>query len=213
MQAVQHVTRTEQNPENSVQIKETSFIKRLKAGDSAAFKQMVNEHKDMVYNTCIGFFRNSEDAEDVSQEVFVKVYNSLASFQGNSTLSTWIYKIAVNKSIEVIRYRKREKRKHFFQAMFTGDKEPDSVVDQQFFANPEMELEQKQRAEVLFREIEKLPERQRVAFTLSKIEYLSLNEIAEIMETNISTVQPLIHRAKTNLRKQLQRYYNENEIT
>lgn len=193
-------------------IEEPSFIQRLENGEEAAFKQLVEEHKDRVYNTCLGFLRNPHDAEDTAQDVFIQVYDSIGDFREDSSLSTWIYRIAVTKSLELIRYRKRKKRSAFFEALTSLFTDPDDAADESEFMHPGLQLENKERAEILFREIEKLTEKQRIAFTLQKIEGLSYQEVADVMELNLPAVESLIYRAKENLKKQLHSYYQQNEL-
>ncbi|MEX2347609.1 MAG: RNA polymerase sigma factor [Balneolaceae bacterium] len=194
------------------QIEESSFIKQLEERDEDAFKQLVNEHKDRVYNTCLGFLRNPHDAEDISQEVFIQVFDSISDFREDASLSTWIYRIAVTKSLELIRYRKRKKRSGFFDALNSLFNEPDEEADESEFMHPGLQLENKERAGILFGEIEKLTEKQRVAFTLQKVEGLSYQEVADVMEQSVPAVESLIHRAKENLKKQLHTYYQQNEL-
>ena len=193
-------------------IKEAELIERITLQDEAAFKELVNTHKDRVYNTCLGFLRSPQDAEDVAQEVFIQVFDSINTFRGESSLSTWIYRIAVTKSLELIRYKKREKRSGFFKAISSVFSEPDEQEDVSAYMHPGIQLENKQRAEGLFAEIEKLTEKQRVAFTLQKVEGLSYQEVADVMELKLPAVESLIYRAKENLKKQLHSYYQQNEL-
>jgi RNA polymerase sigma-70 factor (ECF subfamily) len=193
-------------------IKEAELIHKLEAKDEAAFKLLVETHKNQVYNTCLGFLRNPHDAEDVSQEVFIQVFDSIGDFREEASLSTWVYRIAVTKSLELIRYRKRKKRSGFFKAlngMFNGVEEE---TDESEYMHPGIRLENKERAAVLYQEIERLPERQRIAFTLQKVEELSYKEVAQVMELSIPAVESLLHRAKENLKKQLTDYYQQNEM-
>lgn len=187
------------------------LISKLKRGDRAAFKQFVEVHKDQVYNTCIGFMHNQEDAEDVTQEVFMEVYNSIQSFNENSALSTWIYRIAVNKSIELIRHKKRKKRFGFFKALMNSEDNVEDVGDNSAFGHPGVDLENKERSEILLKAISKLPETQRIAFTLNKIDGLTTKEIAEIMEKSSASIEALIHRAKNNLKTDLTEYYQSQK--
>jgi RNA polymerase sigma-70 factor (ECF subfamily) len=200
------------NPEIFQQIKDTEFIDRLIARDQSAFKQLVNEHKDRIYNTCLGFLRNPHDAEDVSQEVFIQVFNSIGEFREEASLSTWMYRIAVTKSLELIRYRKRKKRSGFFQALSSVFSDPDEKPDESQYMHPGVRLENKERAEILFSEIEKLTEKQRIAFTLQKVEGLSYQDVANVMELTVPAVESLIYRGKENLKKQLYSYYQQNEL-
>jgi len=155
--------------------------------------------------------RQREDAEDVAQEVFIEVWKSIQQFDGKSMLSTWLYRIAVTKSLELIRYRKAEKRKSFFESMQSSDNDPDAVEGDGFYGNPGLALENKERAKVLFGAIDQLAENQKVAFTLHKVEGLSYKEIANIMETSVSAVESLMYRAKTNLQDLLYKFYKTEE--
>lgn len=166
---------------------------------------IVESWKDMVYNTSLGIVQNSEDAEDVTQEVFVQVYESVNQFKGDSKFSTWLYRIAVTKSLDHLRKKKRKKRFAFVQSLFGPNEE--EVNHQPDFQHPGISMENKENAAVLFRAIEKLPDNQKTAFTLHKLEGLSYQEIAEIMETTVSSVESLMHRAKGNLKKFLTDYY------
>lgn len=191
-------------------MQESEFIQQIQLGDDRAFRILVEEHKDRVYNTCLGFLRNPQDAEDATQDVFIQVFESIGDFREDSALSTWIYRIAVTKSLELIRKRKRKKRYGFFKALMNTDDDPEDASDKDFYPHPGIALENKERAEVLMAAIEKLPENQRVAFTLHKIEDLSYKKIAVVMETSLSAVESLIHRAKKNLQKNLYEYYKKN---
>lgn len=190
---------------------EDALIDRLKKHDSQAFKTLVEQHKDRVYNTCLGLLQNHEDAEDMAQEVFIQVHESICRFRGESSLATWLYRIAVTKSLELLRYRKRQKRWAFFEALMGDNRNPDEVSGDNSFVHPGVALENKERAAILFRAIDKLPDNQKTAFVLHKVEGLAYKEIAHVMETSLSAVESLIHRARKNLRNQLADFY-KNEI-
>lgn len=193
-------------------IRSVELVRRLKTGDPSAFRELVEEHKNRVFNTCLGFLKNRHDAEDISQEVFIQVYESVQDFREEAQLSTWLYRIAVTKSLELIRYRKRKKRKNFFRALSGEDEQPDDYGTEDAFNHPGLAIEQKERADILFKAIDMLTENQRVAFTLHKIEGLSYKKIAEVMETSLPAVESLIHRAKGNLKDKLYEYYRTNEM-
>lgn len=189
---------------------EKQLIKLLQEGDNAAFKVIVNQWKDMVYNTCLGMLQQVSDAEDVTQEVFVQVFESIHQFKGDSRLSTWLYRIAVTKSLDQLRRKKRKKRFAFVQSIFGMNEEEIGITDPGFY-HPGVSLENKERSVVFFRALEKLPENQRTAFVLHKIEGQSYVEVAEIMNSSLSSVESLMHRAKMNLKKILTEYYNRNK--
>lgn len=186
-------------------LEETQLIEQLKEGNQAAFKQLVESFQDRVYNTCLGLLQNAEDAEDQTQEVFITVFTSIAGFKGDSSLNTWIYRVAVNKCTDLLRKRSTQKRFAFLTSLF-GDsyKEARGKSD---FDHPGVALEKKENAKILFKAINGLPENQRIAFTLHKVEGLSYAEIASIMENSVSSVESLMFRAKQNLQKSLENHY------
>lgn len=152
--------------------------------------------------------QNAEDAEDVTQEVFVQVFESVNQFKGDSKFSTWLYRIAVTKSLDHLRKKKRKKRFAFIQSLFgVNEEEVNHTPD---FHHPGVQMENREHASALFQAIGKLPDNQKAAFTLHKIEGLSYQEIAEALDTSVSSVESLMHRAKSNLRKLLADYYENN---
>jgi RNA polymerase sigma-70 factor (ECF subfamily) len=185
---------------------DSALISEIKAGDAQAFKNLVEEYKDMVLNTCYGFLRNTDDAGDMAQEVFVEVYVSLHTFREEAKLSTWLYRIAVNKCLNQIKKNKRRRWIRSLQTAFHDEEEAQEIADESI-ANPQADLEQQERARVLHQAIAALAENQRIAFTLSKFEDLSYQEIAEVMGTTIPAVESLLNRAKKNLQIKLYDYY------
>lgn len=187
---------------------EKFLVEQLKQGDEAAFKQIVESWQDMVYNTALGILQNAEDAEDVAQEVFVQVYESIQTFKAEAKFSTWLYRITVTKSLDHLRRKKRKKRFAYIQSLFgSDDKTPVEAPD---FHHPGVTLDNKERASVLFKAINQLPENQKIAFTLNKLEGLSYHEVSEVMKTSVSSVESLMHRAKNNLKKSLLNYYENS---
>jgi len=185
---------------------EQELIRSLKEGDSLAFKELVETKQSLVFNTVLGLLQNVEDAEDVTQDVFIKVFESIHQFKGESALSTWIYRIAVTTALEFIRRKKRKKRFGFLSPILGEDNEP--TMDLPDFHHPGVELDNKEKAAILFKAIEQLPENQKVAFILNKVEGLSYQEVSEIMKTSLSAVESLLHRAKTNLKEILKNFNN-----
>jgi RNA polymerase sigma factor (sigma-70 family) len=184
---------------------ESDLVARLKQGDESAFRIIVETRKDLVYNTALGLLQNTGDAEDITQEVFIKVYESVHQFKGESAFSTWLYRIAVTKSLEMIRNRKRKKRFAFITSLFGEDNQPRHEPPD--FVHPGVQLDNREKASMLFKAIAKLPENQRIAFTLHKVEGIPYQEISEVMKITVSAVESLIHRAKANLRKWLEDFY------
>lgn len=186
------------------------LIYRIANKDRLAFKELYELFKDKVYNTCISYMQDSSEAEEVTQDVFLEVYNSANSFIGKSTVSTWIYRISVNKCIDRIRYQNRQKRRGFIASIFnkdTGELEHDPAG----FEHPGVVYEHKENAAVLFNAIKQLPDNQKTAFILKQIEGLSQIEVAEIMDLSQKAVESLLQRAKSNLRKLLKDFYDSTK--
>ena len=181
------------------------FIVQLQQGDESAFKKLVDEYQDLVYNTALGIVQNADDADDITQEVFIRVYQSVSSFNGDSRVSTWLYRITVSKALDHEKKRKRKKRFGFVQSLFSSQDE--ELVHAVEFDHPGVQLEKKEKAAELFVALKQLPEKQRIAFTLHKLEGQSQQEVAEIMNTSLNAVESLMGRARVNLKKELSKYY------
>jgi len=187
---------------------ETELIKQLKQGDEAAFKTIVEQWKDMVYNTVLGIVQNETEAEDLTQDVFIKVFENISSFKGESKFSTWLYRIATTTALDHLRSKKRKKRFGFIFSLTGHDQNEDRQAQEiPDFQHPGVSLDNKERSKLLFKAIDQLPENQKVAFTLHKLEGLSYRDISEVLNTTVSAVESLMSRANGNLRKQLEKYY------
>ena len=186
---------------------ETELIEQLKRGDETAFKAIVEQWQDMVYNTILGIVQNETEAEDLAQDVFIKVFEKISSFKGDSKFSTWLYRIATTTALDHLRSKKRKKRSGFLQGLGGGSDEKEEIPD---FHHPGVSLDNKERAAVLFKAIEALPENQKAAYTLHKLEGLSYRDVSEVLDTTVSAVESLMSRANQNLRKQLEEYYNRH---
>ena len=179
------------------------IIDQLKNRDEKAFRQLVEEYQQMVFRTCMGIVHN---ADDVTQEVFIEAFNSIDKFRADSKISTWLYRIAMNKSLNFIRDHKRSK---FFQSI--GLKSTPDIPDEDHnFDQPFEALQQQQRKKIMDAAIDSLPENQRSAFVLHKVDDLSYKEISEIMAISLSSVESLIFRAKQNLQKKLIHCYKKS---
>lgn len=160
----------------------------------------------MVYNLALQYVQNIEDAEEITQDVFVAIYNSLDTFKQEAELSTWIYRITINKSLDFIKAKNRKKRFSVFTNLFFDDSN-EARFEVKEMNHPGILLEQKEAIGNLFKVINSLNDHQKTVIILSKIELKSQKEIAEIMQLNIKAVESLITRAKANLSKILK----ENE--
>lgn len=180
---------------------DSTFITGLKSQDSKAYTDFVKSYSSKVYNTSLGILQNKEDAEEVAQDVFIKIFQSIQQFDGKSSLSTWVYRITVNKSLDALRSKKRKSPWSVFVNFFGDNGElQHNAVD---FVHPGVIMEQREHAAQLFKAIEKLPERQKAVFVLHKVEELSYQEIADTLELSLSAVDSLMSRARTNLKQYL----------
>lgn len=191
-------------------MEEQDFIKALQDGTNQAYGQLLDEYQQKVFGTCISFVPNQEDAEDIAQDVFVEVFNSISKFKGDSKLSTWIYRISTNKCLEFIRKKNTKKRFGFMQALLGNDMPIDRSSYFTEFNHPGIQLENKEKNEILFAAINTLPKAQRTVYTLNKIDDLSYQEVSEITQKSISSIESLLFRAKKNLQVSLHDYYKKN---
>ena len=176
---------------------ETEIIQALADGDDQALVVLYNLYSGKIYNTALSYTKIAEDAEEVTQDVMVKIYKNASTFKGESSLNTWIYRITVNTSLN---YLKKKNRFTFFKNALTKPKPID-------FDHPGVLLENKERAAALYKAIDCLSDNQKTAFILSFIEELPRQEVADIMEVSLKAVESLLQRAKKNMRVELQKIY------
>jgi RNA polymerase sigma factor (sigma-70 family) len=179
---------------------EQNLIELLKRGDMAAFKCLADAYQGKVLATCNRFLLNKEDAEDVAQEVFIEVFSNIRQFRNEARFSTWIYRIAVTKSLDELRKRSRKKRISSFGQLIGLEDIANWITEK---TRPDTDLEAKEKWQSLLDILNTLPESQRIAFTLSKIEDFNHSEIADIMQISSIAVDSLIYRARQNLKTAL----------
>lgn len=176
-------------------MQDVELIQSVLSGNQRNYEQLVKKYQTNVFRTAIGLLHNKEDAEEVTQDVFIKVFHSLSSFAGKSAFSTWLYRITINTSIS---YLRKKKRKGFwveltglFQAQ-SKEKHGEDIVNE------------KAERVLIQTAIDTLPDKQKLAFVLTKYEDLPQRQVAEIMEVSEGAVEQLVVRAKANLRKKLE---------
>ena len=182
-------------------LSETKLIIALQQKSETAFKELVDSYQTMVYNTVLGIVQQEQEAEDIAQEVFIQVYISIKDFRQDAKLSTWIYRIATTKALDWERKKKTKKRFGQILNIFRVDNEP--AYDIADFNHPGIQLEKKEQSVVLFKALRELPENQRVAFILIKMEGLNYQETSEVMNTSVKAIEAYMHRAKINLQKMI----------
>lgn len=170
------------------------------------FTELYQKYNALVYNLALSYVQNAEDAEEITQDVFIQLHQSMAGFKNQSSLKTWIYRIAINKSLDYLKHKKSQKRFFIFGKRSENEFEIQNISN---FEHPGILLENKEKSKVLFGVINQLAANQKTAFILSKIDGLSNPEIATIMELTVSSVESLLFRAKENLKKKLADKFEE----
>lgn len=176
---------------------EKEIIESIAAKDEKAFAALYKLYSDKIFNTSLSYTKSIEDAEEITQDVFLKIYRNASNFQGASLVSTWIYRIAVNTSLN---YLKRKNRFSFF----LNTKTSSQLID---FEHPGVLLQNKENSVALYNSMECLPGNQKTAFILSFIEELPRQEVADIMEISLKAVESLLQRAKKKMRTELEKIY------
>jgi RNA polymerase sigma-70 factor (ECF subfamily) len=182
---------------------DSEIIRLILQGDRDKFRVLVDRYQTMVFHTCLGYLHNKDDADDLTQEVFIQVFQSLKGFKGDAAFSTWIYRITINASLNKVRKSTRNPVLHRLDALFGTVKEKEFSFPISHSENPESILIRQEHSEWLQKALDKLPDNQKTAIVLSKYDNLSQKEIAEIMNTTEGAVEALIQRAKMNLRIKL----------
>ena len=185
-----------------------AFLEKLRAGDPAAFAQLVEANQRNVYNLALRMLNNPQEAEDVLQETFLSAYKSLPGFEGRSSLSTWLYRIASNASL--MRLRKKQPDTTSIDEpleLEEGDSLPRQFVD--WSSVPEDELLDEESRRMMNEAVAELPEGLRIVFILRDIEGLSTEETGEALELSESAVKTRLHRARLALREKLSAYFAE----
>jgi RNA polymerase sigma-70 factor, ECF subfamily len=186
---------------------EKELVDKIKRKDQQAFKVLVDKYHVAVINTCMGYLHNRSDAEDLAQEVFLQAYLSINKFREDASISTWLFRIAVNKSLNHLRdnqKRRNEKTLSLIQSENTNfdiEAGPESGSDYKTIES--------ERKKNLHLAIDSLPENQKTAFILHKYDDLPYVKIAEIMNVSVSSVESLLFRARKKLQKKLHDCYKK----
>jgi RNA polymerase sigma-70 factor (ECF subfamily) len=188
-------------------LNEIELIHGLRQKDEDSFRWLVENYRNRVWGTILNIVQERNEAEDAAQEVFIQVYESINGFKESSSLSTWIYRIAVRKAIDKLRRRKTRQRLNQWLPGIMADEKKENVE----FDHPGIALENKEKANALFKAVNALPEKQKIAFTLIKVQGMSYDEAGMILQQSIKAMESLISRAKLNLQKQLEQYYKRSK--
>ncbi|GAB2713343.1 RNA polymerase sigma factor [Hymenobacter frigidus] len=181
---------------------EADLVTQLQAGSEAAFRTLVERYQDRIYRTVLALLRSPEEAEDVAQEVFVEVHQTISRFRGDAALSTWLYRLATSRALKNRQKARAKKRFAYFTSLLGFDNAVLHEVPDH--AHPLALLEGKQQLRLLLDRVARLPDQQQVAFTLRHEQELSYGEIAAVLNVTVPAVESLLFRARQTLRKHLQ---------
>ena len=181
-----------------------ALVQQCATGDEAACSRLVTDHQRMVYQLGLQLLGDSQEAMDLSQEVFLRVFRTIRQFRGQSTLRTWIYRIVVNQASNRLRWWRRRRRSQ--QVPIDEHATPRTeLVESRNFAQPDRLLEQRETAGRVWTALDDLPFDQRTAIVLREIHGLSYEEIADSLGVAVGTVKSRLARARTTLRSRLVR--------
>jgi len=183
---------------------EHALVRKARQGDLAAYDDLVRRYQERIYATIYHMTSNHEDANDLAQDTFIKAFQALKSFKGGSSFYTWVYRIAVNKTINFLKQRKNRSHMSLNDLDFNAENDPDLVAlvsDK----TPRREAGLNELQEKLNEAMQQLSEPHRLVVTLHDVQGLPHEEIAEIMECNVGTVRSRLFYA----RQQLQGYLSD----
>lgn len=181
---------------------DADLVAQLQQGSEGAFRTLVARYQDQVYSAALSLLRSPEEAEDVAQEVFVEVFQTVSRFRGGAALSTWLYRLATSRALQHRRRTRAKKRFAYFTSLLGFDHRP--LHDPPDHAHPLALLEGEQQLQLLRTHIRRLPDKQQVAFTLRHEQELSYEDIAAVLGTTVPAVESLLFRARQTLRHHLQ---------
>ena len=187
--------------------KNSISLESLKAGDREAFARLVDETSGHIYRVVLQILGNEQDAEDVLQETYIKAFRSLPDFEGRSSLTTWLYRIAVNEALMMVRKRRQQTVSIEENSTFDAEAESESMQIVDFCCLPEGEFLSSESRRFLDQAIQNLPETLRVVFVMRDVEGLSIQETAEVLDLSESNVKTRLLRARLRLRHELSVYF------
>ena len=165
------------------------------------FETIYHRHADSVFNLCLHYLHGYSDAEDATQDIFIKIYQKIDTFRAASSPKTWIYRIAINHCLDVLKSKKRQHRLAYIQSILGLKSMRQAALSTK--EHPGIILEQKEATIALLAKIDQLPDQQKTALILSKIDGLSYKEVAQIMQKSPKSIESLVQRAKKNLKNSM----------
>lgn len=186
---------------------ENKLVNKAVKGDNSAFEALMEKHMGIIYNIALRMAANQDDAEDMTQEIMIKIFRSLGSFKGNSKFSTWIYRVAVNTCLDEL--KKKKNKKHLsLDAEISGDDGENQIEIKDDSPSPEKLAEQNELRDMVAAAVKLLSDEHRAVIVLRDIRGMSYSEIAGILGCSDGTVKSRISRARTQLKMILEKEYN-----
>ncbi|MFC2087032.1 RNA polymerase sigma factor [Bacteroidota bacterium] len=187
---------------------DNDIVNKITGGDKEAYRLIVEKYRQAIFRICMGYAHDENDANDLTQETFINAYQNLHKFKFKSAFSTWLYRIAVNLSLNFIRSKKRILLERYTNTSEASLRSLEISTNE--VLNPEQIILNEEQSNIIKKELHKLSDQQKTAFILSKYDNMSQKEIAEIMKISEGAVESLIQRAKVNLYKNLATYFKKN---
>lgn len=191
---------------------EKALIQKAKQGDLTAFEELILKHEKIVYNVALRMMNHSEDAKDISQEVFLKAYRNIANFDERSAFSTWLYRITTNTCIDEMRKRKGKQSYSLEEELENEDGTMQRQIADEGDTPEESLLREERKSEIL-QALEKLSAEHKAAVVLRDVKGLSYEEISEILDLSLGTVKSRISRARNQLKTEILKIRERNEKT
>lgn len=190
-------------------VDENKLANKAVKGDNSAFEALMEKHMGIIYNIALRMTANQDDAEDMTQEIMIKIFRSLGSFKGNSKFSTWIYRVAVNTCLDEL--KKKKNKKHLsLDAEISGDDGENQIEIKDDSPSPEKLAEQNELRDMVAAAVKLLSDEHRAVIVLRDIRGMSYSEIAGILGCSDGTVKSRISRARAQLKMILEKEYNFN---
>ncbi|MFB6262815.1 MAG: RNA polymerase sigma factor [Bradymonadaceae bacterium] len=196
-----------------VDVDDSELVRRAQNGDREAFTELIERYRQKVYSICYSKLKDEQDSRDVAQEVFIKVYRHLENFDRNASFYTWLYRIAVNASIDYLRKQSRVDRVEYDDEIQTDETRDRQLIRPSTLGfEPGEELDRKELRAKMLEALETLSDKHRTILNLREVQGLSYEEMAEVLDIAKGTVMSRLHHARQYFREALEDYLDERAI-
>lgn len=189
-------------------MEDLKIIKKIKKGDRESFREIINKYKKLVYNHSRSFLRNDQEAEDVSQEIFISIFNNLKKFRGDSKFSTWVYRITVNMCKNKLKQMKRQRAQisdDVFENEYGELEQKLNNIKEKEEKEPDNLFARESLKSAILKRVDELTEEQKSVIMLRDVDGLSYEEVSLVMKLSVSAVKSKLFRARENLREKLEK--------